>query len=272
MDAGAAAASSTPAATADAPGATLDLRTAAGVVQVRTPALASSLSAPAVRCTNPSLLLPLVTTALALMVLVPLTSEAKMVGVIETFLSVLAFWGVALQDVNWSVVVAYVVVRCAPPAGLPLPPRCAKPVLAQTAAGDIDALRRAARLGLRGLSVLRDVLYDDHVSQLLRALGGRMKRLKSNKKPLLFVQVEKFVTAALKTASTIILRDACALAVCFFFALRVSELLALMPRDVAVVDLTSRRRALSRQELPVFIHHGLLHAEPEGHTEFCALG
>ena len=226
--------------------AALELRTAGGVVALRPSALRSTVDVPVIRSTSLHLITPLVAAALSVMVMVPVASEAKLTSVMDTFMGVIAFWCLRLCDVNWAVVCAYVMVRCAPPVDLPLPPRCGKPVLAQSAAGDVDALRRAARLGLRGLGAIRDALYDDHVGQLLRAIGARMRRLKSAKKPLLFSQVSSVVSATLASvsATAVALRDACALTVAFFFAMRVSELLALVPTDVSIVVLTASRRAL----------------------------
>ena len=220
------------------------LRTAGGEVDVRVPAGDGGVRLPEIVCSSPHLLLPLLPIALALMVIMPVASEAKIRSAFNTFSAVLTFWGCALANVNWAVVMAFIVLRCSPPVGIPLPACCSRPVLAPTVAGDIDALRRAARLGLHGLAQILDALLDERVTLLLRSIGSRVKRLKTSKRPLLFTQVSSAVLAALRGGSAIVLRDACALCVAFFFATRVSELLALSWSDVAVVRLCGGRRAL----------------------------
>ena len=232
------------AAVCEPPAKVATLRTVGGAVSVRVPQ-SHGVRLPEIVCTAPHLLAPLLPIALALMVIMPVASEAKIRSAVSTFSAVLSFWGCSLPNINWAVVMAFVVLRCAPPVGLALPECCRKPVLASTVAGDIDALRRAARLGLHGMGAALAAFSDERVSLLLRSIGARVKRLKTSKRPLLFSQVSKCVLAALKAGATqVALRDACALCLAFFFATRVSELLAMTPADVSVVPLSNGRRAL----------------------------
>ena len=195
-------------------------------------------------CAHPERLAPFLSTALRLMAFVPKTSELKLAGAIERFASVIAFWGIETAAVTWHIVVAYVSMRCAPPVGVLLPPCCTTPVMPATAAGDVDALRRSARLGLAGLQACREALESERVSLLLRAISARVKRLRTAKRALLFVQVCAFWHACVKIGTPIAIRDGFAVLVAFFFAMRVRELLALLPDDVEPVHLRDGRVAM----------------------------
>jgi integrase len=105
-----------------------------------------------------------------------------------------------------------------------------------TAAGDIDVLRRAARLGLEGMASIATALLDAVVSALLVAIGGRIKRLKSAKKPILYAQVAAAFARAKARPTAIAVRDAFALVLGLHFGLRASELLTLKGADLRIVD------------------------------------
>ena len=197
--------------------------------------VAPTLPAPSA-CSHPLRLAPLLSAAALL--LIPISASAdKIRGTCARFLRAIAWLGIALGAVTGPVIAAYVVLRCAPPVDTDLPPDwgIVSPV---TAAGDIDTLRRAARLGLEGMASLLPALLDPIVSALLVAIGGRMKRLKTAKKPILYSEVAAFFTkvAAMPNATPIMIRDAFALVLGFHFAMRASELLNLRGGDLRVVD------------------------------------
>ena len=188
-----------------------------------TPRLVPDRLAVVPRCMFPERLSPLLHRALLLLVSIPTSSEAKILGAKSVFDKALEWWGLEATDVTAEAVLAFVVLRCAPPVDDPScrpPPRFSRPVLATSVAGDVDALRRGARLGVLGLGAWLQALTDDRVSCLLRAIAGRHKRLKSAKKPLLFSQVEAFatsvprpsrphrVTRPVRSCARVLLRDA----------------------------------------------------------------
>ena len=185
-------------------------------------------------CTRPSAIQPFL--AAASLLLVPIAaSAAKVKGTCARFMRALAFFGVSLAAVTGPVIAAYVVLRCAPPVDAELPDgwSLVSPV---TAAGDIDTLRRAARLGLEGMAAISSALLDPIVSALLIAIGGRVKRLKTAKPPLLYSEVAAAFARAKAKPTAIAVRDAFALVIGFHFAMRASEILSLRGDDLRVVD------------------------------------
>ena len=236
---GAAGAAGPPSVAAD-----LTLRTATGLHALPPARLDTDPGSAPPPCTHPQRLAPFLAVALRLMAFVPRTSEMKLAGAIERFMQVTAFWGVLLADVTWHIVVAFVTMRCAPPIGALLPACCGTPVLPATAAGDVDSLRRAARLGLAGMQVCREALESERVTLLLRAISARVKRLRTAKRALLFEQVRAFWQACVLIGTAIAIRDGFAVVVAFFFAMRVRELLALCPDDIEAVHLHDGRVAM----------------------------
>jgi integrase len=105
-------------------------------------------------------------------------------------------------------------------------------------------LRRGAGLRVEGLGAISDALWDPRVSALLRAIGARAKRLRSEKRPLLWAECSAFVERGLLLDSEHGVRDAFAVVLAFCFATRVSELVALKVDDLSVVALTDGRSAL----------------------------
>jgi integrase len=71
-----------------------------------------------------------------------------------------------------------------------------------------------------------------------------MKRLRTNKRALLFAQVRAAWERAEKEATPIAIRDAFALVVAFFFGLRVSELISLRPECIEAVRLQDQSVAM----------------------------
>ena len=185
-------------------------------------------------CTQPSRVAALLQVA-SLLLLPVATSAAKLAGTCARFRSAMTWMGITMAAVTAHAVAAYVVLRCAPPLDTPLPDgwNIVAPV---TAAGDIDTLRRAARLGLEGMQAIASQLLDPIVSALLVAIGGRIKRLKTAKKPILYAEVKAAFDRAKAHPTPIRVRDAFALVLGFHFAMRASELLALLGRDIVLVD------------------------------------
>ena len=206
------------------------------------PGLNATSVLPLPPCEDPAVVRPFVDVAAAVVVNIPSTSAAKIAGAARRFREVRTALG--MGAVTFVTVLVYIVARCCPPVGAPLPACCASPVLPTTVAGDVDALRRGAALGVEALGDCLDALSHVMVSNLLRAIGARVKRLKTSKKPLLFAQVlaRWTVLAAVGTAEAV--RDGFALVLAFFFGMRVSELIGLMPEDIHCVKLAGGRRAM----------------------------
>lgn len=217
------------------------LAAATGITPITAPASPPS-SLPVPPGANAARMLPLLTTAALLIRSIPVTSQAKIDGACARFREALTFW--ALSAPCEQAVVAYVIARCCPPVGTEVPPSCARPVLPQTAASDIDALRRAARLNMHDMGPHLESLSSDGVSELLRSIGGRMKRLKTCKRALLYHEVSAAWDEALSVGTANAIRDAFALVVAFFYGMRVSELVSLKPEDVHPIELAPGELAM----------------------------
>lgn len=176
---------------------------------------------------------------------IPETSAAKLMGVIRLFTGAMAFWGVEPQTANVSAVLAFVMARVCPPVGMPLPPGFDRPVLPTTVAGDIDALRRGLRLRLPELRAWAGPIQDELVSTLIKNLGGRIRRLKSAKRPIMWTDVQAFCDGASSSYGRASALAAFALAFAFIFATRISELVSLLWTDTREITLISQRRALA---------------------------
>jgi hypothetical protein len=162
---------------------------------------------------------------------VPDTSALALNRAVALFLSFVDWIGVG-PAVN--VVIAFIVARCAPPVDLDLPPGFTNPVLPTTAVANVDCLRRAARKCLPRMSVWLEALEAGPVVNFCTEIGGRVKRLKSQKKPFLFVMVEK-AWKMWGHGSLPERRDATAIVVGFFYGCRASELAAMRRGDVEVL-------------------------------------
>ena len=185
---------------------------------------------------------PLLSTAATLLACLPASSDAKVAGAIRRFREAMTFW--ALSEPSEQAVLAYVVARCCPPVDTELPDCCKKPVLPQTAAGDIDALRRAAAINIDNMRMHADALNAPSVSELLRSIGGRMKRLKTCKRALLYAEVEAQWKRASSSNNTDEIIDAFAVVLAFFFGMRISELLSLTPEQIEAIDLSDGNHAM----------------------------
>jgi integrase len=91
---------------------------------------------------------------------------------------------------------------------------------------------------------MSQALWDPRVTALLKAVGARAKRLKTEKRPLLWREVTAYVSGGLAEGSAHAVRDAFALVLAFCFATRVSELLSLRFQDVSLTRCTDGRQAL----------------------------
>lgn len=195
-------------------------------------------------CRRPELLGPLIAVASALLVQVPDSSAAAMRGAAQRWRSAIDFWGVDPRHVDDRVVMAYIVARCAPPIGLPLPEACSAPVLPATVATEIGALRRAAALGVEEMSAFGPSLASAQVSAVLRHIGARVRRLKTAKRALLLREVMAAWEEARRSRSYGSIRDGFALLVAFFFACRVRELLQMRTEDLTCITLPDKRLAI----------------------------
>lgn len=201
-------------------------------------------------CGRPERIRPLIEAAADLLVAIPAASSTKVEGGLRRFREALEFWGVDDKDVTPSVVLAFITLRCARPPDAEVPSSMKRRVVPATAAGDIDAINRAIRLGVPGTAPYAEAFGAPQVNQILRSINARQRRLKTTKLPLLFHTVANMVKTALasrRSTRKFELRDAYAVAVAFVFGLRLSELLALnvkdfeLDRDILTVILRSTK-------------------------------
>lgn len=223
------------AAVASRPSDPLTLATRTGQLTLQRPALQHApLRAPP--GADIALMQPVLDVAAVLIHTLPASSEAKIRGAAARYRRALTFW--ALREPSELASVAYVVARCCPPVGVPVPDVCRTPVAPSTAAGDVDALARACELELDGFSrALAPAFQGPMVRGLLKAIGARVRRLRTNKRALLFTQVEAAWSKAEGVGSPTAIRDGFAIVVAFFYGLRISELLALRPEHIDPVSL-----------------------------------
>lgn len=159
--------------------------------------------------------------------------------------------------------ISYVVARCCPPVEAELPDDDAfkRPVLPTTAIGDLDDLRRGARMGVVGLTKWSEALSSDSITAFAKEIGGRVKKLRTNKRPFLFRKVQEAWdrwgpkgSGAEKSIKGITdLRNAATLVIGFFYGCRAGELVALTYGDVQQaagrVRITFRSRKTIRSVL-----------------------
>lgn len=184
-------------------------------------------------CAHPERLRPLLMTARCVAGALPASSARKVRGAVRMWHEALRWFGLEPQHVTESVVIAFLIMRCCPPVGMELPAFAQRPVLPTTAAADVDVLRRAAREGVEDMGRFLSALCHDRVLRMQRSIGGRVSRLKSNKRPFLFSQLVDCTRPALaKGATAEQVREAFALTLGFFFGMRSGELLQLKGADV----------------------------------------
>lgn len=187
---------------------------------------------------------PYIDRAAALLGTIPAESGRKVKAALERFRTFMTLMKVEPEAVNESAVLAYIVYRVARmPKDPPLPNT--KPfVEATTAAADVDCLARGLTSGDARWQFLEAAVRGPRIQRLLRQIGGRNKRRKTAKQPLLFTDVDKMVKRATQRCARPetaeperrrAARDALAVAMLFFFALRRSELLRLKEDDINVI-------------------------------------
>jgi integrase len=191
-------------------------------------------------CRHPERIAPFVLAASVLLMSMPSTSSSKIECGLRLFRSALNFWGILDADVTATVVLCFIILRCARPIGAAVPadPEFTRRVVPQTAAADISAIHRAIALGVAGTASYAAAFGAPMVNMLLRAIGARAKRMSTNKRPLLFKEVESYVEKNLKDKRPegrgLRVRDCFAIVMAFVFGLRLSELLNLNNEDVTV--------------------------------------
>ena len=186
-------------------------------------------------CDHPDRLRPLLAVASLLVSYVPSSSAAKVRGAVSRWFQFLSFVGLRGAVADWRVVLAFVVVRCCPPVDAVLPPFVVRPVLPSTAAGDIDACNRAARLGVEGMTGHDAAFSDFRVSALLQSIKARAHRLQTSKKPLLFNDLVAYWRARKRDGDAASIRDGFAAVLAMTFGTRASELTSLTTEDLEVV-------------------------------------
>jgi integrase len=104
-----------------------------------------------------------------------------------------------------------------------------------------------------GMDVFLAVLSDDRVLRFQKSIGGRVSATVTCKRPFLFATLLRAVVALRARPSESAVRETFALTLAFFFAMRGSELLSLVGRDVIAEDdgeiRVSFRQVKTRQTL-----------------------
>jgi integrase len=196
---------------------------------------------------------------------IPQSSARGILAVHKSLQSFIRWGGVDPETVKPSPewLISYVVARCCPPVDAELPEDEAfrKPVLPTTAIGDLDELRRGARIGVVGLSKWSEALAADTITAFAKEIGGRVKKLRTNKRPFLFRKVQEAWdrwgpkgSGAEKSIKGITdLRNAVTLVIGFFYGSRAGELVALTYGDIQLaadrVRVTFRSRKTLRSVL-----------------------
>ena len=143
------------------------------------------------------------------------------------------FIGLAWEHVCPFTVCAYLIARCCPVVGRDVPAVFGRPVAPRTAASDITALRRRARLASD--HAFLDVLCDETVMRMCSLLTANSKKKKSDKAPILLRHLrqlwEKHGSGA--KASLGQLRNVTLLLVGLLAGLRRREIVALRISDVS---------------------------------------
>ena len=166
--------------------------------------------------------------AAVLLVTVVASSAASMERSWRFFTAFLRFVNVRPADVTPWVVMSYVIARCQPPVGMPLPEFMSRRVLPKTAAADLTALRRRARLMK---DPMIDALTDEDVLRLGTVLGANVKRSKTEKAPILIHHLQELWDRVRSSLTLGLIRNVLLLVVGLVAGLRRRELAALTIAD-----------------------------------------
>jgi integrase len=150
-------------------------------------------------------------------------------------------FGFTRSNVTLALPIALLICRSCPPVNYLLPPFFRRIVLPTTAASDVDAMRRAAGLQVEGMHGFQEILCDYRVLALQKAIGGRTRRLSTDKRPLLFNKVRDFwLEIERKHASSPThVRDGFAVVIAIYLGTRVSELTAFDGEHIQVASTAS---------------------------------
>ena len=143
------------------------------------------------------------------------------------------FLGLAWENVCAFTVCAYLIARCCPVVGKEVPAVFGKPVAPRTAASDITALRRRARLA--NDHAFLAVLCDEAVVRTCALLTANTKKKKSEKAPILLRHLRQLWERLAEGAKATLgqLRNAALLLVGLLAGLRRREIVALCVGDVS---------------------------------------
>ena len=100
---------------------------------------------------------------------------------------------------------------------------------------EVDCLRRAARLGVPAVAGWLGAFDSPLVLRFSSAIGGRVRRLRTQKRPFLFQDVAT-VWSRWSCGSLVRRRDATAIVLGFFYGMRAAELAAVRRRDVSLLS------------------------------------
>ena len=224
---------------------TARFQTAAGIVTRSAKVQMNCLSPPP--CRYPDRLLPLLAGVSVLLASIPKNSANKLNAAVSLWYRALEWWGVEPSDVDFTIPLALITLRACPPVEFEIPVSFGlRPVLPTTAAADIDNLRRASRERISRMEQFGEALFDERVTAVLRNIGARVHKLRTDKRPLLFCAVEEFARPILDnpSASDEDIRDAFALLLGLCFGTRVSELIALDGKHIQPIALSLGEEAI----------------------------
>lgn len=231
------------------------MRTSQGLITITPTIISERYNMEAV----PECVRPFLEVARAVTGAIPPTSAAGIMAAMRAFNAFVRWSGhdPSTTEPSPEWIVAFIVARCAPPVETSLPddPVFRRPVLPPTAVGDVDELRRGLRLGIDGLDRWESALSHPSVIAFSKEIGGRVGRLKTNKRPFLFNRVEEAWSrwgpegAGKGTDRKALthLRDACSIILGFFYGCRASEISNVLVGDITITGDTVRLTFKSRK-------------------------
>ena len=219
-------------------GTTLSVQTATGTRIVTSTTGVATFCTPC--CGRPDRLSPLLAGATILLGCIPVASASKLNAAVRLFRNATTYFEIQERDVDFTIFIAIIMMRACPPVNIDIPAEFgSRPVLPSTAAADIDNMRRAARERMHGMEQHLEALKEPRVSSLLKAIGSRVHKLRTEKRALLYEPLRSFVETVLANSAALdtAVRDAFALCIAFFFGCRISELLALNGEHINPIEL-----------------------------------